>query len=78
METHRKLMHKTEMLETLKDERAEAEHHLAEAMLMTNEAIRRVHKLGLTVEAQIITAYTGEGPMPRLNFGTVDRQRGAI
>lgn len=67
------------MLETsLIEERAEAEHHLAEAMRMTNDAIRRVHKLGLTMEAQIITMHTEEGLMPQLNFGTIDRQRGAI
>jgi hypothetical protein len=47
-------------------------------MRITNEAIRRVHKLGLAVDAQIITALTGEGPMPRISFGTTDRQRGVI
>ncbi len=79
VETHHKLMHKAKMVEaSLIAERAEAEHHLAEAMRITNDAIRRVHKLGLTVNAQIITMHTGEGPMPQLNFGTTDRQRGAI
>jgi hypothetical protein len=72
-------MHKTEMVETsLLEERAEAEHHLAEAMRVTNNAIRRVHKLGLTVDAGIITMHTGEGPMPQLNFSTTDRKRGDI
>jgi hypothetical protein len=67
------------MVETsLIEELAETEHHLAEAMRITNNAIRRVHKLGLTVDARIITTHTGEDPMPQLNFGTTDRQRGAI
>jgi hypothetical protein len=40
------------MVETsLIEERAEAERHLAEAMRITNNSIRRVHKLGLTVDA---------------------------
>ncbi len=79
VETHRKLMHKTKMVGTsLIEERAEAEHHLAEAMRITNDAVRRAHKLGRTVDAQIITMHTGEGLMPQLTFGTTDRQRGAI
>ena len=52
------------------EERAEAESDLAEAMRITNSAIRRVHKLGLSVEASILTLHSPGGPVPQVNFGT--------
>jgi hypothetical protein len=54
-------------------ERAGAEADLAEAMRMTNNAIRRVHRLGLTVKASQLTMHTYDGPVPQINFCTVKR-----
>jgi hypothetical protein len=55
----------------IKADRAEAESDLAEAMRITNSAIRRVHKLGLTVEASFLTLHSPGGQVPQVNFGTV-------
>ena len=71
-----RLGHKRDMEEEtdIKAERAEAESNLAEAMRITNSAIRRVHYLGLSVEASILTLHSPEGPVPQVNFGTVERK----
>jgi hypothetical protein len=45
----------------IKADRAEAESNLAEAMRITNTAIRRVHKLGVSVEASILTLHSPRG-----------------
>ena len=60
------------------EERAEAEEHLAEAMRILNAAIRRVHRSGLMVSAEILTMHSRDGALPQLNFYTLDRQHGAI
>jgi hypothetical protein len=57
-------------------DRAEAEANLAEAMRITNDAIRRVYKLGFSVDANILTLHSPEGPVPQLNFATVEREPG--
>jgi hypothetical protein len=57
-------------------DRADAESNLAEAVRMTNDAIRRVYKLGFSVDANILTVHSPEGPVPQLDFGTVEREPG--
>ena len=59
-------------------DRAEAESDLAEAMRITNSAIRRVHKLGLSVEASILTLHSPGGPVPQVNFGTSPNEIGKV
>jgi hypothetical protein len=44
-------------------DRADAEANLAEAVRMTNDAIRRVYKLGFSVDANILTVHSPEGPV---------------
>jgi hypothetical protein len=56
-------------------DRADAEANLAEAMRMTNDAIRRVYKLGFSVDANILTLHSPEGPVPQLDFATVEREQ---
>jgi hypothetical protein len=60
------------------EERAEAEEHMAEALRILNAAIRRVHRSGLSVQAEVLTMYSREGTLPQLNLGTLDRQHGSI
>lgn len=60
------------------EERAEAEEHLVEALRILNAAIRRLHKSGLFVQAEILTMHTPEGNMPVISLGSLDRQHGAI
>lgn len=43
---------------------------LIEAMRMVNEVIRRAHKTGLNVKADILTAYNEACPMPQTTFWT--------
>jgi hypothetical protein len=57
-------------------DRADAEADLAEAARMTNDAIRRVYKLGFSVDANIMTVHSPEGPVPQLDFATVEREPG--
>lgn len=60
------------------EERAEAEENMAEAMRLLNAAIRRVHRSGLLVQAEILTMNSPGGSVPQVNFRTLDRQHGAI
>lgn len=60
------------------EERAEAEEHLAEALRIVNRAIRRVHKSGLFVQAEVLPLHSLDGTVPQLNLRTIDRQYGAI
>ena len=64
-------------LSTLED-RAEAEEHMAEALRILNRAIRRVHKSGLLVQAEILPLHSPDGTVPQINLATLDRQHGAI
>ncbi|EJT04933.1 hypothetical protein [Rhizobium sp. CCGE 510] len=54
-----------------------AEDQLIEAMRMVNEAVRRAHKTGLDVRADIITGYLDARPMPQITFWTTNRERRA-
>ncbi|TBG85564.1 hypothetical protein ELG69_16380 [Rhizobium leguminosarum] len=60
------------------EERAEAEECLAEALRILNASIRRVHKSGLLVQAEVLTMHTQHGTVPQIDLGTLDRQYGAI
>lgn len=60
------------------EERAEAEAHMAEALRILNCAIRRVHRSGLLVQAEVLSLHSPDGTVPQLNLGTLDRQYGAI
>lgn len=60
------------------EERAEAEEQMAEAMRLLNASIRRVHRSGLLVQAEILTMHSPGGSVPQLNLATLDRQHGAI
>ncbi|WP_029620593.1 hypothetical protein [Pseudorhizobium marinum] len=60
------------------EERAEAEENMAEALRLLNAAIRRVHRSGLLVQAEILTMHSPGGSVPQVNLGTLDRQHGAI
>lgn len=60
------------------EERAEAEEDLAEALRILNRAIRRVHKSGLFVQAEVLSLHSPDGTVPQLNLSTLDRQYGVI
>ncbi|SDK33863.1 hypothetical protein SAMN05428983_4645 [Agrobacterium fabrum] len=59
----------------LEEEFAEAEEQLIEAMRIVNEVIRRAHKAGLDIKADIVTAYNEARPMPQITFWTPGWQR---
>ena len=63
---------------SINDERDDAELHLRESIKIMNNAIRRLHKTGLTVDVKVFGAHTAEGPMPFVSAALVDRQKGAI
>lgn len=50
------------------DERAEAEEHMVEALRILNRAIRRVHKSGLLVQAEVLFLHSPDGVVPQLNL----------
>ncbi|WP_152564351.1 hypothetical protein [Neorhizobium vignae] len=56
------------------EERAEAEEHLVDALRVLNQAIRRVHRTGLLVQAEILTMHTTQGSVPAISLGSLDRQ----
>jgi hypothetical protein len=60
------------------EERAEAERHMEEAVRIINDAMRRTHFSGLTVEVHVSSMRTSDGAVPQLALSTLDRQRGAI
>ncbi len=63
---------------TALEERAEAEEQMAQAMRLLNASIRRVHRSGLLVQADIVMRHSPGGSVPQLNLATLDRQYGAI
>lgn len=60
---------------SLAKERTEAVEQLIEAMRMVNEVIRRAHKTGLNVRADILTAYNEARPMPQISFWTEEGKK---
>jgi hypothetical protein len=60
------------------EERAEAEKHMEKALRILNDAMRRTHFSGLSVEVHISSMPTSDGTVPQLVLSTLDRQRGAI
>ncbi len=55
---------------SLAKERTEAVEQLIEAMRMVNEIIRHVHKTGLDIKVDVLTAYNEARPMPQVSFWT--------
>jgi hypothetical protein len=60
------------------EDRAEDEENMAEALRFLNAAIRRVHRSGLLVQAEILTMHSPGGSVPQVDLATLDRQYGAI
>jgi hypothetical protein len=60
------------------EERAEARKRMDEALRILNDAMRRTHFSGLSVEVEISRMRTSDGTVPQLALSTLDRQHGAI